>query len=110
MLAAEEDYYLYFLWELVTHSSTLNLIPELLNEAKKLELQGLKKYPITPVFISKLDTLLNDAYAIRRPKPIDYHNRRDLIRILNAITKELYGNFSFLSCSCHSLPTSLSSL
>ncbi|CAL2257528.1 unnamed protein product [Prunus armeniaca] len=65
---------------------------ELLNEAKKLELQGLKKYPITPVFISKLDTLLNDAYAIRRPKPIDYHNRRDLIRILNAITKELYGN------------------
>ncbi|ONI14487.1 hypothetical protein PRUPE_4G282700 [Prunus persica] len=64
---------------------------ELLNEAKKLELQGLKKYPISPVFISKLDTLLNDAYAIRRPKPIDYHNRRDLIRILNAITKELYG-------------------
>ncbi|BFG30378.1 hypothetical protein CerSpe_166520 [Prunus speciosa] len=65
---------------------------ELLNEAKKLELQGLKKCPITPVFISKLDTLLYDVYAILRPKPIDYHNRRDLIRILNAITKELYGN------------------
>lgn len=82
---------------LVTHSSTLNLIPDLLNEAKKLELQGLEKYKIDPACVPKLDKLLHDVFAIRRPKPIDYHNRRDLIRIFNAISKELYGNFFFLT-------------
>lgn len=66
---------------------------DLLNEAKKLELQGLEKYKIDPGCIPKLDKLLHDVFAIRRPKPIDYHNRRDLIRIFNAISKELYGNF-----------------
>ncbi|KAM5577990.1 protein HESO1-like [Rosa sericea] len=65
---------------------------ELLNEAKKLELQGLQKYLISPLCMPKLDQLLNDVYAARRPKPIDYRNRRDLIRIFNAISKELYGN------------------
>ena len=81
----------------MTHSSSLNFIPELQNEAKQLELLELEKYRLTPVCISKLDNLLNDLYAIRRPKSIDYHNRRDLIRIFNAIARELYGNFSFLS-------------
>ncbi|KAK9950310.1 hypothetical protein M0R45_005807 [Rubus argutus] len=66
---------------------------DLLNEAKKLELQGLEKYKIDPACMPKLDKLLHDVFAIRRPKPIDYHNRRDLIRIFNAISKELYGNF-----------------
>ncbi|KAB2597141.1 poly(A) RNA polymerase GLD2-like [Pyrus ussuriensis x Pyrus communis] len=65
---------------------------ELRNEAKQLEFLELEKYRITPVCISKLDNLLHDLYAIRRPKSIDYHIRRDVIRIFNAISKELYGN------------------
>lgn len=69
----------------------LDLIPELFNEAKKLELQGLEKFVISSACMPKLDELLHDVYAARRPKPIDYHNRRDLIRIFNDISKELYG-------------------
>lgn len=63
----------------------------LLKKASKFELKGLKKENIDLENLSGLDRVLDDVYALRRPKPIDYHNRKDLIRIFNAIAKEIYG-------------------
>ncbi|XP_018808719.2 protein HESO1-like isoform X2 [Juglans regia] len=42
--------------------------------------------------LSDLDELLNDIFVSCLPKPIDYDHRRDLVRIFNAIAKEIYGN------------------
>ncbi|KAI9114275.1 hypothetical protein K1719_014503 [Acacia pycnantha] len=68
---------------------------DLLTEAKKLEAEVLSTIKFTPAHVSGgLDKLLKDAYAIRCPKPIDYFNRKDLIRIFNIIAKEIYGNSS----------------
>ncbi|KAK4264662.1 hypothetical protein QN277_025807 [Acacia crassicarpa] len=68
---------------------------DLLTEAKKLEAEVLSTIKFTPAHVSgDLDKLLKDAYAIRCPKPIDYFNRKDLIRIFNIIAKEIYGNSS----------------
>ncbi|PKI72644.1 hypothetical protein CRG98_007021 [Punica granatum] len=64
----------------------------LLKKASKFELKELKKNNIDPVHLSGLGRILDDVYALRLPKPIDYHNRTDLIRIFNTIAKEVYGN------------------
>ncbi|XP_028770813.1 uncharacterized protein LOC114728119 isoform X2 [Neltuma alba] len=65
---------------------------DLLTEAKKLESEVLSTIKLNPAHVSGgLDKLLKDAYAIRCPKPVDYFNRKDLIRIFNIITKEIYG-------------------
>ncbi|KAI4336483.1 hypothetical protein L6164_015005 [Bauhinia variegata] len=65
---------------------------DLLRKAKKLESEGLAKIEFTLASVSGLDRLLLDAYAIRCPKPMDYYNRRDLVRIFNLMAKEIYGN------------------
>lgn len=65
---------------------------ELLKTAKKLESEKLANIKFTPERIVDLDELLCDTYDRQCPKPVDYHNRRDLIRIFNVITKEIYGN------------------
>ncbi|KAK8653472.1 hypothetical protein V6N13_127468 [Hibiscus sabdariffa] len=36
--------------------------------------------------------MLDEVYDSRSPKPIDYDNRRDLVRIFNVMAKEIYGN------------------
>ncbi|KAG6658694.1 protein HESO1-like isoform X1 [Carya illinoinensis] len=61
-------------------------------KAKKLELRGLQKNKINPTHLSDLDELLNDIFVSCLPKLIDYDHRRDLVRIFNAIAKEIYGN------------------
>ncbi|XP_038994528.1 uncharacterized protein LOC120118574 isoform X2 [Hibiscus syriacus] len=63
----------------------------LLLEAKNLEMQGLEKHKIVLASASSLDEMLNEVYNTRSPKPIDYDNRRDLIRIFNVMAKEIYG-------------------
>ncbi|GMI67580.1 hypothetical protein HRI_000427300 [Hibiscus trionum] len=64
----------------------------LLLEAKNLEMQGLEKHKIALASASSLDEMLNEVYTSRSPKPIDYDNRRDLVRIFNVMAKEIYGN------------------
>ncbi|KAK7282230.1 hypothetical protein RIF29_10854 [Crotalaria pallida] len=64
----------------------------LLKEAEKLESEELAKIKFTPSRVTELDGLLCDAYVRQCPKPLDYHNRRDLIRIFNIMAKEIYGN------------------
>ena len=66
-------------------------IPE---KAKKLELQALQNYKINLAWLPNLDEILGDAYAIRRPKPIEYNNRRDLVHVFNEIAKEIYGMYT----------------
>lgn len=70
-------------------------MPDLLKEAKKLESKELAKIKFTPARVTDLDGLLCDAYVRQCPGPIDYHNRKDLIRIFNVIAKEIYGNLLF---------------
>lgn len=73
-------------------------------KAEKFELKKLQVLKLTRERVSALESLLQDVYGNRRPKPIDYEVRRDLIRVFNEIAKEIYGN---LLASCgFSLPYS----
>lgn len=66
-------------------------------KAEKFELKKLQNVVVTKEGVSTLDTLLQDVYANRRPKPSDYEARKDLIRVFNEIAKEIYGNlFAFM--------------
>ncbi|XP_061354677.1 protein HESO1-like isoform X2 [Gastrolobium bilobum] len=65
---------------------------ELLKKAEKLQSDKLATISFTPVRIADLDGFLSDAYVRQCPKPIDYHNRQDLVRIFNVMSKEIYGN------------------
>ncbi|KAF1893412.1 hypothetical protein Lal_00001883 [Lupinus albus] len=67
-------------------------MPDLLKEVEKLQAEELTKIKFTPARVTELDGFLYNAYVIQCPKPIDYHSRRDLIRIFNVIAKEIYGN------------------
>lgn len=60
-------------------------------KVEKLELKGLKIHKLIPEKLSGLEELLQDVFLILQPKPSDYHNRRDLVRVFNEIAKELYG-------------------
>ncbi|WOG89455.1 hypothetical protein DCAR_0208693 [Daucus carota subsp. sativus] len=61
-------------------------------KVEKLEVKGLKIHKLIPEKLSGLEELLQDVYLILRPKPSDYHDRLDLVRVFNDIAKELYGN------------------
>lgn len=67
-------------------------MPDLLKTAEKLELEKLAKINFNPPHMVDLDALLCDTYNKQCPRPIHYHNRRDLIRIFNVMAKEIYGN------------------
>nr|KYP61890.1 Terminal uridylyltransferase 7 [Cajanus cajan] len=67
-------------------------MPDLMKIAEKLESKILPMIRFTPENVIDLDRLLCDTFISQCPKPIDYHNRRDLVRIFNTITKEIYGN------------------
>lgn len=64
----------------------------LLKKAKKLESQGLQQSIVKPERAPVFEELLHNVLHIRHPKPIDYFNRIDLIRIFNVISKEIHGN------------------
>ncbi|KAI8537343.1 hypothetical protein RHMOL_Rhmol09G0016400 [Rhododendron molle] len=63
-----------------------------LKKVKKLELKGTQKNKINSERIPALEEILLDVYAVCHPKPIDYFNRKDLVRVFNAMAKEIYGN------------------
>ncbi|CAL0305253.1 unnamed protein product [Lupinus luteus] len=67
-------------------------VKDLLKEIEKLQAVELAKIKFTPACVTELDGFLCNAYVRQCPKPIDYHSRRDLIRIFNVIAKEIYGN------------------
>lgn len=60
-------------------------------KAEKFELKKLQGPTVTKERVSALEPLLQDVYAIQRPKQSDYESRRDLILVFNEIAKELYG-------------------
>ncbi|KNA07803.1 hypothetical protein SOVF_168490 [Spinacia oleracea] len=53
---------------------------------------GLQKNKVLLSQLSAFQFLLDDFYGSCRPSIDDYANRRDLIRIFNEITREMYGN------------------
>ncbi|KAH7833844.1 hypothetical protein Vadar_010379 [Vaccinium darrowii] len=63
-----------------------------LKKAKKRELKETQKNKINSDNIPALEDILKDVYAICHPKPVDYFNRKDLVRVFNAIAKEIYEN------------------
>ncbi|KAI3827666.1 hypothetical protein L1987_01747 [Smallanthus sonchifolius] len=68
----------------------------LIKKAEKFELKELEKIIVNREQLLVLDRLLNDAYVIRRPKPSEYEHRKQLIRVVNEIAKDIYGS----SASC----------
>ncbi|XP_056168556.1 protein HESO1-like [Syzygium oleosum] len=66
----------------------------LLKKVSKFESKELEKYKIDPLHLPDFDKLLDDVYMARRPTPTECFNRTDLIRVFNAIAKEIYGNSS----------------
>ncbi|XP_022865478.1 uncharacterized protein LOC111385330 isoform X3 [Olea europaea var. sylvestris] len=60
-------------------------------KAEKFELKKSQGPAVTKERVSALEQLLQDVYAIRRPKLSDYESRRDLILVFNEIATELYG-------------------
>ena len=76
-------------------------ISVLLKKAKKLESQGLQQSIVKPERAPVFEELLHNVLHIRHPKPIDYFNRIDLIRIFNVISKEIHGNLLFLTHPPH---------
>lgn len=80
-----------------------SLIPVLRKKAKKFESQAFQKNQTSFTHLPDLDLILNDVYHVHYPKPVDYINRRDLVRILNTMAKEIYGNILFLPHQCYGL-------
>ncbi|KAG5530552.1 hypothetical protein RHGRI_025488 [Rhododendron griersonianum] len=68
------------------------MISGVLKKVKKLELKGTQKNKINSERIPALEEILLDVYAVCHPRPIDYFNRKDLVRVFNAMAKEIYGN------------------
>ncbi|KAI3851675.1 hypothetical protein MKX03_022320 [Papaver bracteatum] len=64
---------------------------DLPQRAKKFELKRSQKIRFSPS-ITSVDELLHDVYVARSPRPDEYHNRRDLVRIFNLLAREIYGS------------------
>lgn len=58
---------------------------------------GLQKNKVLLSQLSAFQFLLDDFYGSCRPSIDDYANRRDLIRIFNEITREMYGKLIFFN-------------
>ncbi|KAI3805569.1 hypothetical protein L1987_28078 [Smallanthus sonchifolius] len=64
----------------------------LMEKAEMFELMEFQKIIVNHEQLLKLEKLLNDAYKILRPKLSAYAHRKQVIRVLNDIAKDLYGN------------------
>ncbi|XP_047329293.1 protein HESO1-like [Impatiens glandulifera] len=64
---------------------------DLRKKAKLLEKKRLQKYKISAEQLLVLEELLGYIYVNGQPKASDYYNRKDLVRIFNEISKEIYG-------------------
>ncbi|KAK1418355.1 hypothetical protein QVD17_27498 [Tagetes erecta] len=83
---------------LLTFGGTIMALREkvLIKKAEKFELKELQRIIVNREQLLILNRLLNDAYVIRRPKPSEYELREQIIRVINDIAKDIYGN----SASC----------
>ncbi|KAF5745063.1 terminal uridylyltransferase 7-like [Tripterygium wilfordii] len=61
-------------------------------KAKKLELKALEESKINGGHMADLNQMLCGFYVSHCPQRVDYHHRRELVRIFNQIAKEIYGN------------------
>ncbi|CAK9188096.1 unnamed protein product [Ilex paraguariensis] len=55
-------------------------------------------------YIPALEEILHEIHVTNLPKPSDYDNRKDLVRVFNEIAKEIYGNFLYITSLNHILP------
>ncbi|XP_074287104.1 uncharacterized protein LOC141612267 isoform X1 [Silene latifolia] len=65
---------------------------DVLENAKRYELQKLEENKTLFIKLSALEILLNDVYEKNRPCFQDYDNRSNLVCVLNQIAQEIYGN------------------
>lgn len=72
------------------------MIAVLRKKVEKFERKGMQNYKLNPERVPALDTILNDVFNVSRPKAHDYDVRKDLVRIFNEISQELFGNLSLL--------------
>ncbi|KAH9609825.1 hypothetical protein KSS87_013847 [Heliosperma pusillum] len=70
----------------------LTVISDVLEDAKRYELQKLEENKTMFLKLSALEILLNDVYETNCPCSQDYDIRRNLIRVFNQIAREIYGN------------------
>ncbi|KAL8209411.1 hypothetical protein R6Q57_006143 [Mikania cordata] len=66
----------------------------LIKKAEKFELKELQKIIVNQEQLQLLNNILDDSYEIRRPKPSEYEHRKQLIRVINNIAKDIYGKSS----------------
>lgn len=64
----------------------------LCKNAAILESKELKRISFDSALVPALEALLLDVYAILRPRPIDYEQRRYLIRTFNSMAMDIFGN------------------
>ncbi|XP_021900308.1 uncharacterized protein LOC110816425 [Carica papaya] len=89
----DEEFYAFELLFSIADSEAMTLTDKVLRKkAKKFESQAFQKNQTSFTHLPDLDLILNDVYHVHYPKPVDYINRRDLVRILNTMAKEIYGN------------------
>lgn len=59
---------------------------------------ALKRYKIDSYILLDLDKVLNDVYCSFQPVSADYDTRKGLVKNLNAMAIDIYGNLRF-TCS-----------
>jgi hypothetical protein len=58
---------------------------------------ALKRYKIDSYILLDLDKVLNDVYCSFRPVSADYNTRKELVKNLNTMALDIYGNVVFFS-------------
>ncbi|XP_019099841.1 PREDICTED: protein HESO1-like [Camelina sativa] len=61
-------------------------------KVKNSESIALKRHNIDSYILLDLDKILDDAYCSFRPVPADYDTRKELVKNLNAMAIDIYGN------------------
>ena len=65
--------------------------------AECLELEELTAISVNPCLLPALNQLLLEAYAILRPKPLDYDQRNALVDVFREMVNQRFGMFPFLA-------------
>ena len=55
-----------------------------------------KRYNIDSYILLDLDKVLDDAYSSFRPVSADYNTRKELVKNLNAMAIDIFGNISLV--------------
>ena len=65
--------------------------------AECLELEELTAISVNPCLLPALNQLLLEAYAILRPKPLDYDQRNTLVDVFREMVNRRFGMFPFVA-------------